>query len=193
MSVKHFAKRLISKDYRALCKQVDTLRKLSPEDALEGAGDMLHQLCIQKAAEFVKDAQARDESPFKDLHEHDFFHEMLIVDLWMADRVFSGKRKPIAESLHKHYEKVFYLSGHADKSLEEMRRKFEMYDDTWDDLTGHQDEFGLAVSKNLFGSREFTATHTSFWIVWHADEMRRTFVDIRKLMKGLHFAASTTR
>ncbi|TAN45739.1 MAG: hypothetical protein EPN22_01740 [Nitrospirae bacterium] len=183
--VKHFAKKILSREYRQLCRQVEGLKALPVEDAYEKAGDMLHQLCIRKAAEFVKDAQARDESPFKDLHEHDFFHEMLIVDLWMADKVFSGKRKAVAESLHKQYERVFYLSGHADKSLDEMRRKFEMYTDTWCDITGHQDEFGLAVSKNLFGSREFKAPYTSFWIVWHADEMRKNFVEIRKLMKGL--------
>jgi hypothetical protein len=186
MTIKHIARRLLSREYRALIRQVDALKALSQEEAYDKAGDMLHQLCIKKAAEFVQEAQARDESPFIDLHEHDFFHEMLIVDLWMADRVFSCKRKPIAESLHRHYEKVFYLSGHADKSLEEMRRKFAMYDETWDDITGHQDDFGLAVSQNLFGERAFIAAYTSFWIVWHADEMKKMFVEIRKLMKGLH-------
>lgn len=186
MGVMNLAKRLLSKEHRQFNRQVNELKALPLEEAYDKAGDMLHQLCIRHAAEFVKSEQVRDESPFTVLHEHDFFHEMLIVDLWMADKIFSKKNRPVAESLHKHYEKVFYLSGHADKSLQALREKFAMYTETWDDYTGHQDDFGLAVAKNLFGSREFRTNETSFWIIWHADTMKKKFIDIRRMMRNMH-------
>ena len=73
------------------------------------------------------------------------------------------------------------------KALED---KYAKYEDFWNEITGHLDEFALLVVRNMFGSGESTRTRErSFWIIQYADETTAAFAPLKKIWKKVSSAA----
>lgn len=165
--------------------QAATLRRLPLDERLAQLGLVLHDISVKRAARFVEEDQRRADSPFKDLPRPDLFHELLVLNFWTLESLFEGRREKVMECLYRHYHSSFVWGrGASRKELtDSMRRKFLIYDEAWDDYTGHQDSFARQAIGVIFGDRRVPdAAQAAFWLISYADRTRKDFTSIRKSM-----------
>lgn len=165
--------------------QAATLRRLPLDERLAHLGGILHDICVRKAARFVEEDHRRADSPFKDLPRSDLFHELLVLNFWTLESLFKGRRQKVMECLYRHYHSSFVWGlGATRKELpDSMRGKFLIYDETWDDYSGHQDAFARQTIGIIFGDRQIPgAAQAAFWLISYADRSRKDFTAIRKSM-----------
>ncbi len=168
--------------------QVAALSRLAPTELVARLGVVLHDLCVKTAAGFVEEEHRRDESPFRDLPKTDLFHEMLVMNFWILEWLFKGKREALMEQVYRHYSTSFvwgWESGHKEL-LESMRGKFKTYDKAWDDHTGHQDVFARQAIGIIFGGKQIAeAPQAAFWLISYADQTMKYFSEVRKSVEPL--------
>lgn len=160
------------------------LRKLKglPRDlAQKEMGALLYEVCVERASDFVNRELRRGDSPFRGISANAFFHEMLAVTFWLLDREVAGGTKTLMHELHDRYFRSFGAPGiSAEERHAAMRGKYRAYEELWDEVSGHQDEFGLHVSGNIFGRDDAVRTHEkAFWIIWYADDARKAFTRLK--------------
>ena len=164
-------------------EQVATLSRLPPDERLAQLGVMLHDICVKRAAGFVEEQHHLGESPFRDLPKTEFFHEMLVMNFWVFEWLFKGKRQSLTEQLYRHYNASFiwgWESSHKEL-MDSMRVKFKTYDKSWDDFSGHQDVFARqAVGIIFHGEQIAEARQAAFWIIIFADQTMKDFTEIAK-------------
>jgi len=162
-------------------EQVATLSRLTPDERLAQLGVVLHDICVKRAAGFVEEQHHLGESPFRDLPKTEFFHEMLVMNFWVFEWLFKGKRQPLMDAVYRHYNASFvwgWESSHKEL-LESMRVKFKTYDKSWDDYSGHQDIFAKQAIGIIFGGQNAPgAPQASFWLITYADQTMKDFTKI---------------
>jgi hypothetical protein len=165
------------------CDQMAALGRLAPDDRLAELGGVLHDLCVKTAARFVEEDHLRADSPFKDLPKSDLFHELLVMNFWVFERLFKGKRQELMDHLYRQY-RVSFVWGRESSHHELMdsaRGKFQTYDQAWDDYSGHQDVFARQAIGIIFGGQQLAAApQAAFWLISHTDRTMKDFAAVKK-------------
>ena len=174
---------IIKKQEKGLGKnQIARLRQLPKEERKAELGTILHEQCVKAAADFVQRELARKDSPFKDLPKTDFFHEMLVLNFWIFEKLFEGRKRTILDAMYRTYSNSFtwgWESSHKEL-LESIMEKHSKYHSNWDELTGHQDLFGEKVTEILFKTKEgVPVLQTSYWIIDYTDRTLKKFQYIK--------------
>ncbi|MBI5848409.1 MAG: hypothetical protein HZB31_10765 [Nitrospirae bacterium] len=162
-----------------IIKKADIARLsgLQSEEREKELLSICYELAFKDAAAFVYDGLRRPESPFSVLERNAFFHEMLIINFWMMDKVFSKYMKDLAENMHAHY---FGSLSDIEERKTALAPKFKAYYLCWDEYTGHHDEFGLRVGEVLFGKEAvYPEKNVSFWIITYADDSIKKYRKLR--------------
>ena len=163
-------------------EQVVALTRLPPEMRLAQLGAVLHEICVKSAARFVEEEHHRADSPFRNLPKSDLFHEMLVINFWIFERLFQGKRSALTDHLYRHYSTSFVWGRESSRKelLEAMRGKFKAYDKAWDDYSGHQDAFAREAIGIIFGGEQITEEpQAAFWLISHADRTMNGFARVK--------------
>lgn len=161
--------------------QMEILRRLPPDERLARLGAVLHEICVTSAARFVEEQHRRDDSPFADLPQSDLFHEMLVLNFWILERLFQGKRQELMDHVFRRYGSSFVWgreSSHQEL-MTGLRGKFRTYDTSWNDYSGHQDAFARQAIGIIFGDRSVPgAPQAAFWLISYADRTMKDYTVI---------------
>lgn len=170
-------KKILGKDMVVSSAELDHLKGLSPEKVQDELGSLLSKICIDLSADFVKSELVRAESPFGSLDKSDFFHEMLIMNFWIVDKVFSKHMKHLSGIVLARCQVLFPHSG---EKFALVPDRFRRYYDSWDDHTGHQDLFAQEAGKILFGDTPYMEKQAAFWLIIYADKTVKALKKVRK-------------
>lgn len=171
-------KKLVGRDSVIKKADVDRLLALPPDQREQELQALFYELAFKDAAAFVYDSLRRSESPFSGLERNVFFHEILIMNFWMMQKVFSKYMKGLADKMHTHY---FGSLSDINERKAALSPKLKTYSLCWDEFTGHHDEFGLKVGEYLFGKDvSYPEKNVSFWIITYADESIKKYKKARK-------------
>ena len=171
-------------------EKVLELKRLPKEQALRELGAVLYDECVQQATVFVNGELRRGDTPFKGMSAATFFHEMLAVAFWVTDQEAAGGKKLLLKEFHDNYFRSFSTPGaSSDERHNELMKKYEKYDDAWNEVTGHFDEFGLQVVHNMYGKVEDLKTRErTFWVIRFADDIVKACKPLRKSWKAIGLA-----
>jgi len=171
-------KKLMGKDSVIKKADINRLTAMQPEEREKELQSLFYELAFKDAAAFVYENLRRSDSPFSSLDRNLFFHEMLIMNFWMMQKVFSKYIKNLAEKMHIHY---FGSLSDIDERSAALKPKLKTYNLCWDEYTGHHDEFGLKVGENLFGKdAQYPERNVSFWIITYTDDNIKKYKKVRK-------------
>jgi hypothetical protein len=168
--------------------QVEELERLPAAERLARLGFALHDRCVKEAARFVEEEHRRPDSPFNGLPRTDLFHEMLVMNFWILERILKGKRPTLLERAYRHYSASFIWGRESPQQelMAALRGKFRIYDRSWDDHTGHQDVFARQAIGIIFGDQECAEpAQAAFWLITHADRTMKDFAEVRKSVDQL--------
>lgn len=169
------------------------VRGLSAGQQPDELGSVFYTECLDHAVQFVQQQIARgDDSPFRGVQRDRFFHEVLALDFWVLDKVLAGKHGPLMERVFEVYGRSFPGARRAGAGAPDwIADRFAAYTATWDDVTGHQDEFGKKAGEHIFPSGQvFSVPETSFWIIEHAHEALDDFREVRDLCRSMKIRIS---
>lgn len=159
---------------------LDRLAGMTETQKDEELQSMLYEMAFQNAVRFTYD-ELKKQGHFSGLDRNTFFNEMLLVNFWMMEKVFSKYRPGIAKKMHLHY---FGLLPDMAERYAALMSRFRTYNLCWDEFTGHHDEFGLEVGKNLFGNEAVYPEKTvSFWLISYTDESIKRYKKVRKELR----------
>jgi len=161
--------------------QMAILQRLPPDERRARLGIVLHDICVQTAARFVEEEHRRTDSPFQDLPKSDLFHEMLVMNFWVTERLFKGKRQELMDHLYGRYHSSFVWGrgSTAEELMNAMRGKFRTYDESWNDYSGHQDTFARQAIGFIFGDQKSPgAPQAAFWLISYADRTMKAFTHL---------------
>lgn len=183
MSIVSRIKNIMRKEVGLPEGDMERLRSVPAPKREAEVGIVLHDICVKNAADFVKGELGRTESPFRDLPKSDFFHEMLVLNFWIFEWLFDGKRQGLMEHLYQHYYGSFVWGWESSSKelLESIRRKHRVYENAWDDYSGHQDIFARQAIGIIFGDREDVAVEqAAFWLISYTDRTMKEFAGIKR-------------
>jgi hypothetical protein len=160
--------------------EIKRLKGLAADAREQDLQSLLYELAFQNAATFVHD-ELKKSGLFSALERDHFFQEILIINFWMMDKVFSKLRKDLAGKMHHHY---FGCLPDVAERVAALSEKFKTYYAAWDDYTGHHDEFGKKAGEALFGmGSTYPERQVSFWIISYADDSIKKYKKIRKTLR----------
>lgn len=166
--------------------QVMRLRRMTKDQARRELGAVLYEQCVNRAMNFVNGELKRGDSPYRGASASVFFHEIVAVSFWIVDKEITGGKQGLLQELHNNYFRSFSSSDRPEERHNFLMEKYEHYEDTWNEITGHLDEFGLCVVQNIFGKEESSrARERTFWIIQYADEIVNAFSVLRKPWKEI--------
>jgi hypothetical protein len=186
MGIGQLIRRAFSRKERELRGRFERLARLPRDQAQKEFGRYLYDFCLDRAAAFVKEELARGDSPFRSMSSDVFFHEMLAVAFWLVDKEVSGGKKSLIPLLHDHYFRSFTPPEATPAARNgALLEKYGRYDSSWNDVTGHQDQFGLTVTQNIYGAAgDLKTRERTFWIITYAhnildalEQLKRTWRD----------------
>lgn len=167
-----------------------------PEDAhIERLGGLLHHHCVELAAGFVQEELRKGkDSIFAGLDQRHFFHEMLLLNYWLANRTIGGRDGLLLKGMQNQYLVSFHHLSEKEQAddLSHMEERFTAFNNTWDDVTGHQDIFAEKFMEYLVpdvGSH--LKNSVGFWVISHAFEANKKFSDIRAICRKLEVRTKT--
>lgn len=170
-------------------KRLDEIKRFKGRELELKMGSFLFELSIEKATEFVREEFSRPESPFLDVDKPRFFHEITLLTFWGVAKVI-GDRPVVIEEIHRNYSESFNLMKTFSEDRESLSKRYETYNNSWDDIWGHQDVFGLEVARHIFGNKEeFLRPDITFWLISYLDDVVKGLEKVRKrwLEKGIRF------
>ena len=181
-----FKRKLTGRHDAMTREQAERIKRLSKDQARRELGAFLFELAVRHATEFVKDDLQRLDPPFKGVPPEAVFHEMLAVTFWIMDKEIAGGSKALAVELHDHYVRAYRnVVGSPDERGRVLGEKYKQYEREWDDVMGHQDEFGLCVAQNLFGAEPSMRTRErSFWVIRYAHEIVDDLSPLKKTFRS---------
>jgi len=167
-------------------EQALRIKRLPKDQALKELGAVLYDECVKQATTFVQGELRRGDTPFKGMSAATFFHEMLAVTFWIMDKETAGGKQLLLKEFHDIYFRSFSAPGtSSDERHNELLKKYEKYDDAWNEITGHFDEFGLQVVHNMFGKGEDMKTRErTFWIIRYADDIVKVCKPLKKMFRS---------
>ncbi|MHB8843759.1 MAG: hypothetical protein ACYC7L_03345 [Nitrospirota bacterium] len=167
-------------------EQTERIKRLPAGQARRELGVVLFELAVRHATEFVKEELRSSEPPFKDVPPETVFHEILAMTFWIMDREIAGGNKALIAELQDHYFRSFRnIAGTPEERGAELGAKYKQYEREWDDVTEHQDEFGLCVVHNICGTAASDRTRErTFWIIRYAHEIIDDFSLLKKTFRS---------
>jgi len=181
-----FKRKLTGRHDAMTSEHADRIKRLPKEQARRELGTFLFEIGVQQATEFVKDELRRSDSPFKGVPPEVVFHEMLALAFWVMDKNVAGGEKTLAAELHDHYIRSYRTpAGSPEERTRALGEKYKRYEREWDDVTGHQDEFGLCVAQNIFGDDASQRTRErTFWIIQYAHAVADECSPLKKMFRS---------
>jgi len=162
-------------------KKLKEIRELPEDRAQRELGRLLFDICVENAIQFVTEEFYKEGSHFRNLDKHKLFHEILAINFWLVDKKFSKLNKSLLDEMHNLYSVSYGEAAGLHAAADSLRDKYRVYHDSWNDVTGYQDQFGLKATEFIFGDADAVPVEqTSFWIISHADDALKTFSDIKK-------------
>jgi hypothetical protein len=186
MKITTWLKRKLTGRHEALNReQTERIKRLPKDQARRELGGVLFELGVKHATEFVKDELQRSDPPFKGVPPETVFHEILALTFWIMDKEIAGGKKTLAAELHDHYLRSFRnVAGSSEERIEALGKKYKHYEREWDDVTGHQDEFGLCVAQNICGTEVSERTRErTFWIIRYAHDITNDLSPIKRMFR----------
>ncbi|MEW5747010.1 MAG: hypothetical protein AB1805_16395 [Nitrospirota bacterium] len=186
MAITHLIKGLLPSRHKRL---LDDIRALPEGERLDKLGAIFYDECVRQASDFVQSELLKKESPFRGRHHTAFFHELMAINFWSVARVFNGKTAGLMERLHRTYCRSYRItegvgSGEA-AAPPALTEKYRTYNESWNDVTGFQDLFGLRAAEHVFGKgTEFPSQEASFWMVFYAHEVKKEFSELKALCRA---------
>jgi hypothetical protein len=187
MKIITWFKRKVTGRHDAMTReQAERIKRMPKDQARRELGTFLFELAVRHATEFVKDDLQRMDPPFKGVPPEAVFHEMLAVTFWIMDNEVGGGKKMLAAELHDHYIRSYRNVAVSPEALnKELGEKYRRYASEWDDVMGHQDEFGLCVAQNLFGTEPSIRTRErTFWVIRYAHDVSDDCVPLKKMFRA---------
>jgi hypothetical protein len=187
MKITAWFMRKLTGRHEALSREQTERIKLLPKDqARRELGAALFELAVRHATEFVKDDLQRSDAPFKGVPPEVVFHEIVALTFWVMDKEIAGGNKTLASELHDHYFRSFRNVACArEDRTRALSEKYKRYEQEWDDVTGHQDEFGLCVAQNIFGTENSERTRErTFWIIRYVHDIADDLSPLKMLFKS---------
>lgn len=172
------------------------LGKMPKEEACKVFLDTLYEQAVKRAGDFVNGELKRPDSPYRGISPSVFFEEVVAVTFWLIGKeVADGNNRDVLDELHARYFRSRPGQGASPgQGQNALMERYRQYDDTWNDVTGHFDEFGLCVVMNIFGKEESPRTRErTFWIIQYADEMARVFARCRSPWNALQFRSGDNK
>jgi hypothetical protein len=181
-----FMRKLTGRHEALSREQTERIKRLPKDQARRDLGAALFELAVRHATEFVKDDLQRSDPPFKGVPPETVFHEMLALTFWIMDKEIAGGNKALAAELHDHYFRSYRnVAGSPEDRGKALDEKYKRYEYEWDDITGHQDEFGLCVAQNIFGAENSERTRErTFWIIRYVHDIADDLLPLKKLFKA---------
>ncbi|MBI5664270.1 MAG: hypothetical protein HZC49_04145, partial [Nitrospirae bacterium] len=128
----------------------------------------------------------RTESLFSKLNKHKLFHEMVAINFWLVDKKFSRSDQSLIDGIHNLYSLAYGKSAESIDGPAALKDRYKIYHDSWNDITGFQDQFGLRATEFIFGNTNgVPVEQTSFWIISHAHDANMSFTAIKKKYRAL--------
>lgn len=188
MALLDLIRRLVSKTEREHHANCLRLKALPKDRQQKETAEYLYELCVRHAGIFVQEETRKQESPFAGVSNAALFHEILSMTFWLMDKKLFKGRKPLLPAMHDIYFRSFHSSDTADARTAALDKRYRVYAHEWDVISGHQDEFGLAVAQAIFGTEENIRTRERvFWIVWYADDLTKLFGRMKKIWQAAGF------
>ena len=183
MGIIESIQRLLGKEPLVPHEQVKRLRRIPEDQARKEMSAIFYEVSVKMASEFVKHQFGRgSDSPFHGMSPAALFHEMLAVTFWILDTRIAGGKRDLMSGLHDHYFGHFSATNSSDERHRELMDKYTAYAGTWNEITGHQDEFGALVLRNIFGQEEDRLIRQrSFWIITYTHDTMRTIKPLKRL------------
>lgn len=179
-----FIKEILDKEARIRREKIKKLQGAPDSRVAEELGQMLYRMSVDLAAIFVQEELSKKDTPFKGLDKYTLFHEMMIVNFWLIDKIFSKYLNTLPERVYNLYSLSF---PQAADYLGTVPEKFKAYYNSWDDVTGHHDIFGEKVAEILFGKELLNVERrVSFWIVLYSDKALKTFKRFRNICRDMN-------
>lgn len=185
MGALDFIKGLLSGKERGLREQVRRISSLSGADAERELGLILYNICVESASSFVNQELNRGDSPFRGLQKHGFFHEIALLTFWLAEKAVIGNRKNITEEIRRNYLKSINFHLAHDDGHDAFHSRYKSYYSTWDDVTGHQDLFGMKAAGYIFEEikEESNRPDITFWLIVYSDDTLKKLMRFKRLLK----------
>jgi hypothetical protein len=187
MNIITWIKRKMTGRHEALTReQTERIKRLPKDQARRELGAVLFELGARHATEFVKDGLRSSEPPFKDVPPQTVFHEILAMTFWIMDKEIAGGSKALTAELHDHYFRSFQgIAGTPEERSSALSAKYKQYEREWDDITEHQDEFGLCVVQNICGPADSNrARERTFWVIRYAHEIVDDLSPLKKTFRS---------
>jgi len=187
MKIITWFKRKVTGRHEAMTReQAERIKRLPKDQARRELGTFLFELAVRHAIEFVKDDLQRSDPPFKGVPPEAVFHEMLAVTFWIMDKEVAGGNKVLIPELHDHYFRSYRKVADSPEALNQaLGVKYKRYESEWDDVMGHQDEFGLCVAQHLFGTEpDMRTRERSFWVIRYAHDIADDLVPLKKMFRS---------
>lgn len=144
----------------------------------------VHDLCVTYASDFVRQERTRRDSPFVRADSGQFFHEILILNYWLAGTVLRGETPVSRKALSGAYLRSSHCrSSETDETLVE---RYKAYSESWDELSGTQDRFAVQAAMRIFRSdQQYAENQVSFWLISHTFETLKRFENVKRLIGEL--------
>ena len=183
MGIIESIQRLLGKEPLVPHEQVKRLRRIPEDQARKEMSAIFYEVSVKQASEFVKQELGRgSDSPFHGMSAAALFHEMLAVTFWILDTRVAGGKRDLMSGLHDHYFGHFSATNSSDERHRELMDKYTAYAGTWNEITGHQDEFGAQILSNLFGKEEgLLIRQRSFWIITYTHDTMRAIKPLKRM------------
>jgi len=181
-----FMRKLTGRHEALSREQTERIKRLPREQARRELGTALFELAVRHATEFVKDDLQRSDPPFKGVPPEAVFHEILALSFWIMDKEIADGNKTLTAELHDHYFRSYRnVAGSSEERRKALDEKYKRYEYEWDDVTGHQDEFGLCVAENIFGAENSERTRErTFWIIRYVHDLADDLSPLKELFKS---------
>jgi len=176
-------KQLLGKKPLVPREEVKRLCALPKDVARKEMSAIFYDVSVRQSSEFVKQELGRGtDSPFHGISAAALFHEMLAVTFWILDTGIAGGKRDLMQGLHGHYFNHFSSTNPSEERHRELMDKYAGYEGTWNEITGHQDEFGEQVLRNIFGQDEDKLIRQrSFWIITYTHDTMKTIKPLKRL------------
>ena len=160
-----------------------TLKDLSGEHLNQKLGSLFHDMCVKRAAGFVKDELNKNDSPFKGVPKSKLFQEIMILNYWILDNAVSkNKKAAVFDEVYSKYFELFNVTFKREEELASLLERHRAYYDSWNEITGHQDKFGLKAAEFIFDKNGDIPriAEGSFWIISYTHSAMKAFRDMNK-------------
>ena len=187
MSIITWITRKITGRHEVLTKaQTERIKRLPKDQARKELGAALFELGVRHATEFVKDELSCSDPPFKGVPPETVFHEILAMTFWIMDKEIAGGSKALIQELHEHcFRSLRNIPGTPEERRAALGEKYKQYEREWDDITGHQDEFGMLVVQNICGPAVIDRMRErTFWVIRYAHEVSDDCALLKKTFRA---------